>query len=552
MIEFEKSIHVTPKVEPRADLWWKGAVIYQIYPRSFADTNGDGIGDLRGIGEKLDYVASLGVDAVWISPFMTSPQKDYGYDVADYCNVDPMFGSLDDFDALLTKAHGLGLKILIDFVPSHTSDQHPWFKESRLSKDNPKADWYVWADPQRDGTAPNNWLSIFGGPAWQFDTGRGQYYLHNFLKQQPDLNFHNPEVIEALRAQAQFWLDRGVDGFRIDAIDFGVHDPELRDNPARPPGTDQHGTTTPFNMQYQLWNKARPELSELFFKPIYRLSEDYRSRCLLGEIAGDFALQRMADYSSGGGLDMAYSFELLTAQPQDVRGIIEEAERHLGTGWPCYAFSNHDCFRSATRFGGATPPQSLLVMIPQLLTSLRGSICLYQGEELGLGETELTYDQLRDPVGIEFWPKSKGRDGCRTPMPWSAQSPYGGFSENEPWLPIGEANHAKAVDRQEDDPNSVLNHTRRFLAWRRTQTALVQGEIGFLTTPDGTLGFVRSTTEQRLVCLFNLTEHVQEWQTGWPLEPALGPSDQASIEGSKVRLPAFGSYFGRYPKSAVD
>ena len=483
MDAFEPSIHLTPKVGERSDLWWKGAIIYQIYPRSFADSNGDGIGDLPGITAKLEYVARLGVDAVWISPFMKSPQADYGYDVADYCDVDPMFGSIADFDALVAKAHSLGLKVMIDFVPSHTSNQHAWFKESRQSKDNPKADWYVWADPLEDGTAPNNWISVFGGPAWEYDTHRHQYYLHNFLKEQPDLNFHNDEVIEALMEQARFWLERGVDGFRVDAIDFGVHDPHLRNNPPRPPVPDHHGAATPFGMQYQKWNKARPELSERFFKPLFRLSENYGATCLLGEISGDHALRRMADYSSGGGLDFAYSFDLLTCAADEIRGVIEDAEANLGAGWACWAFSNHDVYRSATRFGGSTPDSRLLAMIPQLLTSLRGSICLYQGEELGLGETELTFEQIKDPVGKTFWPENKGRDGCRTPMPWQAQSEQGGFSDGIPWLPLGSANLTKAVDRQELDEHSPLNITRQFFAWRRSQMPLRVGSIAFFTTP---------------------------------------------------------------------
>jgi len=543
VISFEPSIHRTPKVGKRRDLWWRGAVIYQIYPRSFADSNGDGIGDLAGIASRLDYVASLGVDAVWVSPFMKSPQADYGYDVEDYQAVDPMFGTLEDFDQLLARAHDLGLKVLIDFVPSHTSNRHPWFIESRSSKTSDKADWYVWADPKPDGTAPNNWMSVFGGPAWQFDTGRGQYYLHNFLAAQPDLNFHNPDVIAALMEQAEFWLKRGVDGFRVDAIDFGVHDPQLRDNPPRPPTTDQHGATTPFNMQYQRWNKARPELAELFFKPLFRLSERYGANCLLGEISGDFALQRMADYSSGGGLDMAYSFELLTCSGALIRQVIETAEEHLADGWPCYAFSNHDCIRSATRFGGANPPHDLLVMIPQLLASVRGSVCLYQGEELGLGETELAFEQLRDPVGIEFWPKSRGRDGCRTPMPWTTQAPHGGFTDGEPWLPVGEANHAKAVDRQDGDPQSVLNHTRRFLKWRRNQPALVQGAIAFIDGPDGVLAFERSGGGQVITCLFNLTGESRTAVLPG-LRPGLrGPDDRAGITGDRVDLPPYASCF---------
>ena len=548
-VEFLPSVHVTPKVEPRADRWWKGAVIYQIYPRSFQDSDGNGIGDLAGITRRLDHVASLGVDAIWISPFMKSPQKDFGYDVEDYRAVDPMFGTLDDFDAMLEAAHARDLKVLIDFVPSHTSDRHAWFKESRASRDNARADWYVWASPRPDGTAPNNWMSVFGGPAWAFDTRRHQYYLHNFLEEQPDLNFHNPDVIAALMEQAKFWLDRGVDGFRVDAIDFGVHDPQLRDNPARPPAPDQHGAITPFGMQYQQWNKARPELSELFLKPLYRLTQNYAGRCLLGEISGDHALRRMADYSHGGGLDMAYSFELLTCAPtaSAIARVVEQAERHIGEGWPCFAFSNHDVYRSGTRFARGTPHPDLLALIPQLLCSLRGSICLYQGEELGLTETPLTYDQLQDPVGLTFWPESRGRDGCRTPMPWAAQAPHAGFSEADPWLPVGEANAARAVDRQEGDPASVLERTRAFLAWRRNRPALIRGDLQLMGDGEMVLTFVRSWEGETIFCAFNLTDQPQTVDLGAglsnPVRSLDCPTAAGRVDGTTVHLPAYASLF---------
>ena len=543
MLEFEPSIHLSPKVGKRDDLWWKGAIIYQIYPRSFADSDGDGIGDLPGITARLDHVAGLGVDAIWISPFMRSPQADYGYDVSDYRDVDPMFGTLADFDRLVERAHALDLKVMIDFVPSHTSIEHRWFRESRASRDNPRADWYVWADPKEDGTPPNNWLSVFGGAAWEFDTGRGQYYLHNFLRQQPDLNFHNPEVIEALTEEARFWFERGIDGFRIDAIDFGVHDPGLRDNPPRPPQRDQHGATTPFNMQYQLWNKARPELCEKFFKPVFRMSEAYGAVCLLGEISGDTSLQRMADYSSGGGLDMAYSFQLLSCTLAEVRQHVEEAEACLGDGWACWAFSNHDCFRSATRFGGRNPDDRLRRMIPQLLCSLRGSICFYQGEELGLEETELTYEQLQDPVGKTFWPASKGRDGCRTPMPWQTQAEHGGFTSGTPWLPVGPVNQALAVDRQDGDPESVLNSTRAFLHWRKRQEALRTGDMAFVDAGEGLLVFSRRTAAQSLLCAFNITDSERQFELDAIEGDAGCPTATGERAGHRVTLPAYGVFF---------
>jgi alpha-glucosidase len=421
-------VHVTPKAARRGDDWWRGAVIYQVYPRSFLDTDGDGVGDLKGIAARLEHVERLGVDAVWISPFFKSPMRDFGYDVEDYTAVDPLFGTLADFDALLERAHGLGLKLLVDFVPSHTSDRHAWFQESRRSRDNPKADWYVWADPRPDGSPPNNWLSVFGGVAWEWEPRRGQYYLHNFLKEQPDLNFHCPAAVEALLDQAKFWLDRGVDGFRVDAIDFGAHDPKLRSNPPRP--RSKRGNTadlagSPFGMQLHRWNKGRPELVELFLKPLHALTEQYQGKVLLGEISGDDALLRAAEYTNGGGLDIVYTFDLLSCAgtPKAIAGVVKKLEAEIGDGWACWSLSNHDVRRAVTRFGGENPPEGLRRLIPVLLGSLRGTACLYQGEELGLEEADLAFDQLKDPYGIAFWPAYKGRDGARTPMPWRPRRP---------------------------------------------------------------------------------------------------------------------------------
>jgi alpha-glucosidase len=536
-----------PAAAARKDDWWRGKVIYQIYPRSFQDSNGDGIGDLPGITSRLEHVAELGVDIVWISPFMTSPMKDYGYDVADYCDVDPIFGQLADFDALLAKAHDLGLSVIVDFVASHTSDRHAWFQESRGSRDSPKADWYVWADAKPDGSPPNNWLSVFGGPAWEWDSRRGQYYLHNFLKEQPDLNFHNPEVIEALLAQAEFWLKRGVDGFRLDAIDFGVHDRRLRNNPPRSPSED--GNTgdlarSPFGMQIQQYNKARPELADLFFKPLRHLTDRYGERMILGEISGDRALERMAEYSAGGGLDIAYSFDLLTCPPRPaaIRAIVEACEQVLGTGWACWSFCNHDVTRAVTRFAdGNDIGDALRSLLPVLLCSLRGTPCLYQGEELGLEEAELAFEDLRDPFGITFWPTYKGRDGCRTPMPWSGKLLNAGFSSGRPWLPVPATHLPLAVDIQERNPASPLHVVRDFLRWRRTQPALIRGDIRFVDMGKRILAFSRGSDDARILCLFNLSAEpaTARIAAGGILRGSAG----ARIAGGSARLPAHGWLF---------
>ncbi|MEQ9317065.1 MAG: alpha-amylase family glycosyl hydrolase, partial [Henriciella sp.] len=334
--------------------WWKGATIYQVYPRSFRDTTGDGIGDLAGIIEGLDHIASLGVDAVWLSPFFTSPMKDYGYDVADYCDVDPMFGTLQDFDRLIEKAHALGLRIIIDQVYSHTSDQHAWFEESRQDRTNPKADWYVWADPKEEGSPPNNWQSVFGGPAWEWDARRQQYYMHNFLVSQPDLNVHNPEVQDALLGAAKFWLDRGVDGFRLDALNFAMHDRELRDNP--PSGLPMEKVTRPFDMQRHVHSMSQPEVPA-FLERIRALLDTYDGCFTVAEIGGPDPIGEMKSFTAGETrLNSAYSFDFLYAKallPAAVQRSLNEWGKTAGEGWPSWAFSNHDAPRAVSRWASA-------------------------------------------------------------------------------------------------------------------------------------------------------------------------------------------------------
>lgn len=498
------------------DRWWRGAVIYQIYPRSFRDTNGDGVGDLPGIIEKLDYVAALGVDAIWISPFFKSPMADFGYDIADYRDVDPLFGNLDDFDRLLDKAHSLGIRVMIDQVLSHTSEQHEWFRESRQSRDNPKADWYVWIDPREDGSPPNNWMSIFGGVAWRWEPRREQYYLHNFLASQPDLNFHNPEVQQATLDNVRFWLDRGVDGFRLDAINFCFHDRALRDNPPKPKALRTgrgFSTDNPYAYQYHLYNNTQPE-NLPFLEQLRSLLDHYPGATSLGEISSEDSLATMAEYVGDGRLHMGYSFELLVDDfsAAYIRKTVQLLESRMTGGWPCWAISNHDVARAVSRWGGPNPPPQLGAMLVALVGSLRGSVCLYQGEELGLPEAELAYADLRDPYGITFWPNYKGRDGCRTPMPWSADAD-GGFSSARPWLPIPEAHRALDAAGQSTRADSTLALTRRFLAWRRSQPALTGGDIRFLDSPEPILAFVRDADGQRLLAAFNLSNATVHWQT---------------------------------------
>ncbi|HZB69078.1 MAG TPA: alpha-glucosidase [Sphingomicrobium sp.] len=485
--------------------WWRGAAIYQIYPRSFADSNGDGIGDLPGVTAHLDHVASLGVDAVWLSPFFTSPMRDFGYDVADYCGVDPVFGSLADFDELVRRAHGLGLKLIIDQVYSHSSDQHPWFRESRASRDGPRADWYVWAHAKGDGSPPNNWQSVFGGPAWTWDARRGQYYLHNFLPEQPDLNVHHPDVQDALLGVARFWLDRGVDGFRIDAINFAMHDPELRDNPPAPPGGKR---TRPFDFQQHIHNQSHPDIAG-FLERLRSLVDGYGDRFTLAEVGGDRAIAEMHAYTQGGSrLHSAYGFDFLYAErltPELVARVAQEWPDETGVGWPSWAFENHDAPRAMSRWAPPEHRDRFARTKMLLLTAMRGSIILFQGEELGLPQVDVPFDRLQDPEAIANWPQTLNRDGVRTPMPWRSDAPNLGFSTGEPWLPAGEEHRPLAVDRQDGDGGSMLAFTRACLAARAQSAALRWGSMKVVEAGDQMLRFEREHQGNRLLCTFNLS-----------------------------------------------
>ncbi|MBV1775297.1 alpha-glucosidase family protein [Burkholderiaceae bacterium DAT-1] len=493
--------------------WWRGAVIYQIYPRSYMDSNGDGVGDFPGILSRLPYIASMGVDAIWISPFFKSPMRDFGYDVSDYCDVDPLFGTLADFDAVVAEAHRLGIKVIIDQVLSHCSDLHPWFIESRSSRDNPKADWFVWVDPQPDGSPPNNWLSVFGGSSWQWESRRKQYYLHNFLSSQPDLNFHAPAVQQAMLDGIRFWLDRGVDGFRFDACNFHFHDQQLRSNPAADIDPARRAAATnPYEIQAHVYDKTQPENLD-FFRRVRALLNEYGAASL-GEIGDDQALKTMAQYTSGGDkLNMAYSFNLLGPDHSAayIRRQVEEMEAALAAeskqqgaaGWACWTIGNHDVPRVLSRWGkGETRPDYAKVLLA-MSASLRGSLCVYQGEELALTEAEIPYELLQDPVGITFWPEHKGRDGCRTPMPWQSDAAHGGFSSVQPWLPVPPEHLARAANTQESDAASTLNFFRQFLVWRKQQTVLLKGEIAFVDAPEPVLALTRTLGDTTWLCAFN-------------------------------------------------
>jgi alpha-glucosidase len=531
--------------------WWHGATIYQIYPRSFLDTNGDGVGDLPGILERLEYIASLGVDAIWISPFFRSPMADFGYDIADYRDVDPLFGTLADIDRIIDKAHELGIKVLIDQVLSHTSIEHAWFQESRQSRDNPKANWYVWADPRADGGPPNNWLSIFGGVAWKWEPRRAQYYLHNFLEEQPDLNFHEPAVRAASLDNVKFWLDRGIDGFRLDAINFCFHDAQLRDNPPKP--LEQRTgrgvrADNPYAYQVHRYDNTRPE-NLPFLQELRALLDGYPGSVSLGEISSEDVNATVAEYTQPGRLHMAYSFELLgdDGSPTHIRRTVENLLAAAPQAWPCWSVSNHDVERVVTRWGKAGTTPHLGALLVALLGSLRGTACMYQGEELGLGEADVPYADLRDPYGITFWPTFKGRDGCRTPIPWTA-APDAGFSCARPWLPIPAEHRLLAVDQQERAAHSTLHAVRHFLSWRGSQPALRWGDIDFVAATSNVLAFRRMTAEQTVLIAFNMSAAPSRLELPAALHDVQRLDGHGLLSGEigdgALQLPPHGVYFG--------
>ena len=472
--------------------WWRSAVFYQIYPRSFQDGNGDGIGDLRGIRSRLDYLGDvLGVDALWMSPFYPSPMDDFGYDVADYCDVDPVFGDLADFDALLADVHERGMHLIVDLVPNHTSDQHAWFRASRSSRDDPKRDWYVWRDGKGPGAPPNNWPGVFGGPAWEWDEATGQWYLHSFLPSQPDLNWRNREVREAMYDVMRFWLDRGADGFRIDVAHYILKDPDLRDLPLR----DDIGETGfkalgEYDRYQHVHNKGHPDVHEVFREMRAVLDEYTPERFAVGEIH-DFDVHSWASYyGKGDELHMPFDFSLLWApwSAERFRELIDEVEAAIPErGWPNHVLGNHDETRLATRFGRGAVRGSAV-----LLCTLRGTPTLYYGDELGLSEVEIDVERQQDPWGRRV--PGLGRDGCRTPMPWDG-SEHAGFCppDAEPWLPLGPEAGERNAAAQAADPGSVLSLYRALLAYRRRSPSLRLGDYAAIDgVPAGCFAHLRT------------------------------------------------------------
>ncbi len=524
--------------------WWRGGVIYEIYPRSFQDESGDGIGDLKGIIRRLDHVASLGVDAIWLAPFFTSPMDDMGYDISDYFDVDPLFGTLQDFDTLIEKAHGLGLKVIIDQVISHSSDRNPWFVESKSSKTNPRADWYVWADANKDGSPPNNWASVFGGPSWEWNATRRQYYLHNFLISQPDLNFHNPQVQDAVLGVLRFWLERGVDGFRFDTVNFYFHDKELRNNPPAHRNALKPEIST-YDMQRHVHDKNRPENLD-FLKRVRKLLDEFDATSI-GEIGDVNAMGIMAAYTGGGArLHMAYTFDMLRLPfvPETYRSRVESFFKTGADGWPCWSFSNHDVIRHVTRWAEhALSREALARQAIAMLLSFKGSVCLYQGEELGLPEAKLAYEELTDPPGIRFWPDNPGRDGCRTPIPWEKGAAPNGFSKAKPWLPVKPEHSALNIAGQNADPHSVLNHYRALLKFRRDNPVLVEGDIRFFTVSAPLLAFRRDDAGTTMICAFNLSTEPVVARLVHGTGATLLDLSAAELDGAELTLPGNGYAF---------
>ncbi|QJE72460.1 DUF3459 domain-containing protein [Aerophototrophica crusticola] len=479
--------------------WWKRGIVYQVYPRSFQDTDGDGVGDLRGIRQRLDHVVSLGVDAIWISPIFPSPMKDFGYDIADYCGIEPLFGTMADFDALLAAAKERGLKLVLDLVPNHTSDQHPWFLESRSSRDNPKRDWYIWRDPAPDGGPPTNWLSEFGGSGWEYDEATGQYYYHAFLASQPDLNWRNPEVREAIYDSMRFWLDKGVDGFRVDVMWHLVKDDQFRDNPPNP---NPPAGGNPANRLLTTYSADRPEVHEVV-REMRAVMDAYPERVLIGEIW--LPSERLVAYYGEDlkGAHLPFNFQLITSawDARQIRDLVEEYERALPKGgWPNWVLGNHDRSRIASRVG---PRQARVAAM--LLLTLRGTPTLYYGDELGMMDVPIPPDRVQDPFEKNVPGLGLGRDPCRTPMQWD-DSPNAGFAAEgvEPWLPLAEDWKTNNVAAQSRDPGSVLSLYRDLIALRREEPALSLGDYQDVTALGTLLVYSRTHAGRTILVVLNL------------------------------------------------
>jgi alpha-glucosidase len=484
--------------------WWQHAVFYEIYIRSFADSNNDGIGDLNGIASKLDYLKDLGVDAIWLTPCYPSPQVDFGYDVSDYENIDPMYGTLVDFDRLAREAKKRNIRIIMDFVMNHSSDQHPWFKESRSSRNNSKRDWYIWRDGKGPGQPPNNWLSTFGGPAWTFDPTTGQWYYHFFYPEQPDLNWRNPEVEEAMFEVTRWWYRRGVAGFRLDAVDTLFEDPNMKDNPVLP-GKNQYGDQKMANV----YNTKLPELHGVLQR--LRKVADEHGAVLIGE-TWTKDIDELKQYYGQHNHELQMPMDFLFARvdklsPTEFRKQIAGVE---SAGWPVFVLSNHDIVRAYVRYGDGVHNDAIAKVMAALYLTLRGTPIMYYGEEIGMANNDPKRKQdVKDPIGKLGWPKEKGRDGERTPMQWNATQ-NSGFSTAKPWLPVPASYKTHNVETQSKDPDSILNFYKQVLALRHEDAALRDGEYIALNEDDpNVLSYLRRYKGEVVLVALNMSANPQ-------------------------------------------
>ncbi len=480
--------------------WWQTGVIYQIYPRSFQDTNGDGVGDLKGIAARLPYLVDLGIDAIWLSPVFPSPMADFGYDISDYTGIDPLFGTMEDFDALVARAHAFGLKLIIDFVPNHTSNRHPWFAESRVSRQSAKRDWYIWRNGAPDGGPPNNWLSEFGGSAWQYDAASDQYYYHAFLREQPDLNWRNPAVREAMQDVMRFWLKRGVDGFRVDVIWHLIKDEAFRDNPPNP---DYRDGDPAYRSLLPIYSTDQRQVHEVI-RELRAVIDEFPDRVLIGEIY--LPVEKLAAYYGEGlnGAHLPFNFALIETpwRADAVASLIDRYEGSLPPGaWPNWVLGNHDRPRLASRIGAAQARVAAM-----LLLTLRGTPTLYYGDEIGMTQVPIPPQRVRDPWGLNV--SGQGRDGCRTPMPWDA-SRHAGFSSAEPWLPLAADSPGSNVESAAADPNSLLTLYRRLIALRRAHAALTKGTYRPVAQSGAVLAFERVADGEALLVALNFGEETE-------------------------------------------
>jgi alpha-glucosidase len=516
--------------------WWQHAVFYEIYPRSFKDSNGDGIGDLNGITMKLDYLADLGVDAIWITPFYPSPQVDFGYDVSDYENVDKQFGSLKDFDRLIAEAHKRRIRVIIDFVLNHTSDQHPFFVSARNSKSSPFREWYIWRDPKPDGGAPNNWASSFGPTAWTLDKKAGQYYYHRFYSEQPDLNWHNPAVEKRMFQTVRFWMDRGADGFRLDAVNYLFEDPKFRDNPVLP--ELRPGSTTEHQQELR-YTRDLPELHDVMLR-LRAFTDAYdANRLLIGEAYVPQTEVLMKYYGPiDNELQLPFNFFLVMGKVRTnldasaFRDVINESEKALNGRWTTYVLSNHDIPRAYDRYGDGKHDDQIAKLTATMLLTLRGSPFLYYGEEIGMVTTEpKTVEEVQDPVGKRYWPANKGRDGERTPMQWDA-SARAGFTTGTPWLKIPSSATTRNVKNQSGDPASLLNFYRRLIQFRRGSPAILDGDYVSIGNDPKVFVYLRRTSNQTVVVALNMSGESQRFAFDGQ---GLGPSSMFRVKLSNEK-----------------